>query len=114
MKKLFFYLLVSLAFSATSAFAGAGHDHGPASHISEAQAIERANSIIARLIKHEQLESSWNAAPCMGAKKKEGKAGPEWVVTFNNADVKDTAKQNLYVFFSLAGKYLAANFEGVE
>ena len=122
MRKLFFYLLVLLTFSAISAFAGAGHDHGPASQhdqgpaspISETQALERANVVVDKLVEKEKLESSWSEAKCVGAEKKEGKTGPEWVVTFNNANVKDAEKQNLYVFFSETGKYLAANFVGLE
>ena len=114
MQKLFFYLLVLLTFSATSAFAGSGHDHGPASPISEAQALERAKQVVDNLVETEKLESSWSEAKCMGAEKKDGKTGPEWIVTFNNANVKDAEKQNLYVFFSETGKYLAANFVGLE
>lgn len=36
----------------------------------------------------------------------------EWKFTFKNLAEKDAAKQTLYVFYSLAGHLIAANFTG--
>ena len=36
----------------------------------------------------------------------------EWVVSYKNHAVEDKSKQTLYVFLSVTGEYLAANFTG--
>lgn len=36
----------------------------------------------------------------------------EWVVVFVNDKIADTDKQKLYVFLTLGGDYIAANYTG--
>jgi Family of unknown function (DUF6488) len=42
----------------------------------------------------------------------EGKKMKEWKFTFKNPAEKDTSKQSLYMFYTLTGNFIAANFTG--
>jgi hypothetical protein len=42
----------------------------------------------------------------------DGKKGKEWKVTFKDATPKDKSKETLYMFFTLPGNFIAANFTG--
>jgi len=105
-------LLVSSLFFASPVMAGAGHDHGNGSHshgpISSEKVINKATEKVKSLIKSGKLDKSWADVKAVGASTK----GDEWVVTYKNDKVSDAAKQTLYVFFSLDGIYIAANFTG--
>ncbi len=105
-------LLVSSLFFVSPVMAGAGHDHGSGGHshgpISSEGVINKANGKVNSLIKSGKLDKSWADVKAVGASTK----GDEWVVTYKNDEVSDVAKQTLYVFFSLDGVYIAANFTG--
>ena len=47
-----------------------------------------------------------------GSEKKKKQYGYEWVVAFNNSKEVKPSHQILYVFLSLDGQYLGANFSG--
>ena len=42
----------------------------------------------------------------------EGQKMKEWKLTYKNLAEKDAAKQNLYMFYTLTGNFIAANFTG--
>lgn len=68
--------------------------------------FDRLDPIMAKLI------ISWkDTAVAKTEKKKFGKQ-LEWVVSFNNKSIKEADKQTLYIFLSLGGEYLAANYTG--
>lgn len=112
MQKTIFILLMTCFFAVTSAFAGDGHDHGPAPHINQEQAGEKAASIVAKLVQTGKLEGSWAEAKPLEIQQKKSGNNTEWVVTFNNPQAKNKDEQTLYVFLSPVGKYLAANYTG--
>lgn len=112
MRKVIIGLLALFTLSAASAFAGAGHDHGPSKPVTEAEALQKASGIVAKMVEKGKVEPSWAGVKATGAEKKQYKNGPEWMVIFNNPKAQDPAKQTLYVFLSLGGTYLAANFTG--
>lgn len=112
MRRVFICLLTLLAFTGTTAYAGAGHSHGPVTPISQAQALEKATSIVQNLVKKEKVDSSWSEVRPTVGEKKQAKTGFEWVVTFNNPKVEDNTKKTLYVFLDLGGEYIAANYSG--
>ncbi len=112
MRKIIIGLLTLFAFSTASAFAGAGHDHGPTTPVTKAEAIQTASGIVAKIVEKGNLDASWSQVKTKRAEKKQYKNGPEWVVTFNNPRAENPEEQTLYVFLSLGGKYLAANFTG--
>ena len=105
------------------AFAGPGlpghrhlHEHqdvrahdGP---IDEEHAREMAHEVVTKLANLRKIDSSWIRVDAKKAEKKQYPSGLEWVVRFNNPDLAAKAKQNLYVFLTLSGKYIAANYTG--
>lgn len=104
---------LSLIVSAPT-FAGEGHDHGGHPHepVRQDKAIESATDAVSKLVEKAKLDASWKAVKATGAEKKQFDKTVEWVVTFNNPAAPDKAKQNLYVFISLTGSYVTANFSG--
>lgn len=86
-----------------------GHTHAPATAEQvSARAIERVKSMVQR----GKLDKSWVAAKPEPAYQKDFAKGTEWVVAFRNDKVDDAGKRTLYVFFSLEGSYIAANYSG--
>jgi hypothetical protein len=112
MQKVILFFVLAVVFSASSAYAGTGHDHGTAHKINQEQAEKQATHIVGKLVQAGKLENSWAEVKPVEVEQKTYNNSPEWVVTFNNSQAKDQEKQNLYVFLSPAGKYLAANFTG--
>lgn len=112
MRRIFICLLTLLAFTTTTAYAGAGHSHGPVTPISQDQALEKATSHVQNFVKKGKLDPSWSEVRPTAGVKKQAKLGQEWVVTFDNPKMEDKAKQTLYVFLDLGGEYIAANFSG--
>ncbi len=113
------FILCGLLFT-LQANAGAGHDHDhgeahdhalPA--ITGEKATQNALQLIQRLVKKEKLANSWLQAKAIKTEKKTYKKGPEWVVLYRNEAIKDVKKQNLFVFYSLTGQYIAANHSGI-
>ena len=106
-----------LSLSAFPAMAGSGHDHGHGhSHssapVSEEQAQKNAIEIVAAFADEEKLEKSWMSVEASSIEKISVQGKPEWKVIFMNKDIADTDKQTLYVFLTLGGEYIAANFTG--
>jgi hypothetical protein len=86
-----------------------GHSHGP---ISNDNVINRALKKVKQMAHAGKIDATWSAVKTARAEQKTFSKGPEWVVTFKNDKVSDTAKQTLYLFFSLDGHYIAANYTG--
>ena len=116
MKYLILGALLSLSlFFVTGVFAGPGHSHGDGhshSPVSEQGVKEKAAQKVKQLIDAKKIPQSWNTIKANKAEKKTYSKGPEWVVTFNNTAVSDATKQTLYLFYSLDGHYIAANYTG--
>lgn len=107
--------------TATLIFAnvGVGYEHGKHeqnSHnknpISESEAIKKAKQKILQLVDKSKIANSWAKTTEISAEQKTYSQGPEWVVTFKNTKIKDKSKQTLYLFYSLDGNYIAANYTG--
>jgi hypothetical protein len=103
-------ILSSFSFVAS---AGAGHDHGD-SHppVDQATASTNATKIVAQLAKQKKIDESWGGISASSAEKKVFGDNSEWVVFFVNKKNSDTTKQKLYIFLSLGGEYIAANYTG--
>ncbi len=121
MKKIIFCLMVMMAFTAAPVFGadGCGHDHGAhaghdhgndnAAELTQSQIQEKASGYVAKLVEKGKLDASWEEIAPKEVKENEAH---EWVVTYANPQIEDTEKQTLYLFLSLSGKYIAANFTG--
>jgi len=96
-----------------SAGPGGGHSHG---HAGPAIKAEKAKTVasgqVETLIKNKKIESSWKNIKPSEPSKKSFKNGPEWVVAFTNPKATDKKKAKLFVFVSLDGRVLGANFTG--
>jgi len=114
MKKLSICLLVLFSLSAPFAFGDSGHEHGnaPSEPVSKQEAEKKAIEFVKTFSKKGKLEASWATLQPASIEQKTFKKGSEWVVTFNNPKAENKDKQTLYVFLSLSGKFLGANFSG--
>ncbi|MCG8611602.1 MAG: DUF6488 family protein [Pseudomonadales bacterium] len=108
-------VLVSFVIGTSPAFAGAGHNHGHGdSHapISQAEAKTAGKEVIEKLINESKIDGSWAKISAGEATQKEFGGRTEWVVVFKNDGISDPEKRTLYVFLSLDGGYIAANYTG--
>lgn len=112
-------LLAAFAFS-ISAHAGSGHAHdedgGHSIHehapVSAEKVKVKATQTMQNLAKRGVIDKSWTSITPSKAEKKIFTKGEEWVVSFKNDQIKDKSKQTLYIFYSLNGRYIAANYSG--
>jgi len=98
-----------------SAIAGSDHNHDH-SHsydpVNQDKAKSNATEIVAALAKRNKLDKSWTSVNAASVEKITVQGNPEWLVVFVNKDIADDKKQKLYVFLTLGGDYIAANFTG--
>ena len=71
-----------------------------------------AHEVVTKLANLKKIDSSWIEVDTEEAEKKEYSSGEEWVVTFNNPTIDNKRKRNLFIFLTLEGKYIAANYTG--
>ena len=104
---------LALSFFSLVAIAGAGHDHSH-SHdpVSQKQAESIAIKSVSQLIDKGKIDKSWKSIGVTKSEKKQYGSEMEWVVIFDNKKISDPAKQTLYVFLTISGEYLAANYSG--
>ena len=115
MKALTITLVLSSLFFGAPLIAGSDHDHGHShSYIPVNQEIASANAteIVAALVKRNKLNESWTSIKVASVEKITAQGNPEWVVVFEDETITDAKKQKLYVFLTLGGDYIAANFTG--
>ncbi len=122
MKNLITAIFLSSLMFGTPVIAGSGHDHdedGGHSHshahesISGDEAAVKASKKIEQLIKKGKLDASWAGLKAASVEKKSYAKGPEWLIIFKNDKVTDMKKRTLYLFFSMDGHYIAANYTGI-
>jgi hypothetical protein len=112
-----FITLFSLAVALAApgyAFAGGDgecHFHGnkPAA---EATVKQCAGKLKDNLVSSGKIDKSWQAVAQDKMEVVEGKKGKEWKVTFKDSEAKDKSKETLYLFYTLTGNFIAANFTG--
>lgn len=112
MKALCLPVLALLLATPTVALAGPGHGHTHGPKISPAKAKTVAKAKVAALVKAKKIDATWTATKPNAPVQKTFGHGPEWVVSFDNPKAKDKKKARLYIFVSLDGKVLGANFTG--
>ena len=105
--------LCTLSLMTAPAFSGADHEHSHAQGpISEETVKQKAAKQVTDLVSKGKIDKSWSEIKPAKAYQKTFKKDPEWVVEFANNAVPDKAKQTLYLFYTLDGHYMAANFTG--
>lgn len=86
--------------------------HEAHSHpMNKTEITEQANAIIRKAVSQGKLESSWEKANSDDPSVVDEETGGQWVIKYTN-DKIDTENKNLYVFFTLDGKYIAMNYTG--
>jgi len=110
MRKFIICFVTALALSVSTVYAGAGHSHAPVTPVTENQAIKNASDAVAAIVEKGKLDTSWAEVKPTETKKKMNQYGQEWVVSFINPKIAEKGKNTLYVFLSLDGQYLGANF----
>ncbi len=115
MKNLLSLATLFLALSTVpSAFAGSDgkcHFHG-STPAKESVVVGCANSYKDSLVSKGKLDASWKKASLDKAEVVEGKVNKEWKISYKNPAEKDASKQTLYMFYTLTGNFVAANFTG--
>jgi len=89
--------------------------HGPdGSHdpVTQSQAEQAAIEGVASLAENKRIDSSWKTANILKTEKKKFGDNMEWVVSFKNDKISDSAKQILYIFVTLGGEVVGANHTG--
>ena len=115
MRKLTVLVVFCVALFSAPAMAGPGHEHGHGhSHgpVSSDVAANKAMKKVEQLVKSKKIDASWSGIQPVSIEQKTYANGLEWVVTFNNDKISDESKQTLYLFYSLNGHYIAANYTG--
>ena len=110
-------LFICTGLFGTPALAGSGHEHGNGhghSHgpVDAHTVANRASIVVNKLVEDEKIDASWSGTKPASVEQKTYSGQKEWVITFKNDKVKDKSKQALYLFFSLNGNYIAANYTG--
>jgi Family of unknown function (DUF6488) len=106
--------VAAVIFSATPARAGedgACHFHGnrPAS---EKVVLACATQRVESLVSTKKIEPSWKGIQHERIELVDGKKSKEWKVTFRNSNAKEKSKEVLFMFYTPAGNFIAANFTG--
>ena len=105
------FAALALAAPAFASEGGSCHFHGntPAK---EAAIIGCAIQRKSALAGSGKIDASWKALKHDKIEQVDGKKGKEWKVTFKDPAAKDKTKETLFVFFTLPGNFIAANFTG--
>lgn len=90
---------------------GSCHFHGNKA-ASEATVVACAVLRKDALVTSGKIDSAWKAVKQEKTEQVEGKKGKEWKVTFKDPAAKDKTRETLYMFFTMPGNFIAANFTG--
>lgn len=115
MKNLAAALVLSSLLFGAPVMAGSGHDHGhshSSTPVSQDKVGVKAAEIVAALVNRNKLDKNWESIKASSIEKITVQGNPEWVVVFEDKNITDVEKQKLYVFLTLGGDYIAANFTG--
>ena len=84
--------------------AGSGHEHGH-SHAPAAP----VNQLTAEKNK---VDNSWSTIKASSVEQKLLNGRSEWLVIYDNEKITELDKKKLYVFLTIEGEYIAANYTG--
>lgn len=90
---------------------GHGHSHSHAT-LTKEEILPAGVGVKENLIRSGKIAASWSAVAPEDAVQVDNKGQKEWLVTFKDAAATDKAKERLYIFFTLNGNFIAANFTG--
>jgi len=105
-----FILISVLTLFSGAAAAGTDHSHDP---VTQQQAEQVATQIVSTMVKQGVIEESWDGTAVQVSEQKVFSGRTEWVVSYRNDAVSDPSKRTLYIFLTLTGDYIAANYTGL-
>ena len=70
---------------------------------------ELAQQAIAKLIEQKKLPASWNSAKLTGFDYRSYKGADQYVLTFENAAIKQAAKRKLFVVMTTSGQLVSTS-----
>ena len=105
-----FILISVLTLFFGAAAAGTDHSHDP---VTQQQAEQVATQIVSTMVKQGVIEESWDGTAVQVSEQKVFSGRTEWVVSYRNDAVSDPSKRTLYIFLTLTGDYIAANYTGL-
>lgn len=115
MKNIFRSLsLVTLITLSPTAWSGEGsscHFHG-SKPAAESTIEQCANARRDLYLENGTISQSWHGIPVSAIEVIEGEKSEEWRVRFDNPNATDKSKNKLYMFFTLPGNFIAANYSG--
>ena len=75
-------------------------------------AVKTAKIVVNKLAEGEKIDKTWLHVKAKSAIIRQYPQGSEWVVAFKNPEIKKQSHQILYIFLTIGGKYVAANYTG--
>ncbi len=117
MKTIIAALLVATCLFTVPVIAGGKHSHdADGGHnlapMTQDEVISKASDKVKKLAANGKVDATWSGVKATSAEQKKYGKDPEWLITFNNNKVDDQSKQTLYLFYTLDGHYIAANYTG--
>jgi len=116
---------ITLLLTITTLYASSEHNHSEHNHtahghkhetlqkgISNTAVKEIAIQEVKRLALAKKIPKSWKSIPVTKIGKAHYGDTNDWVVGFDNPKIKDSTKQTLYIFVSIHGKIMGANYTG--
>jgi len=106
--------LVSLLLILASAPAAMAHPgHGLETEMTPRElALSTATYVVETMISRGAIEPSWRGIEPSAAQLRERGGSTEWIVSFENAAVRDATHRTLFVMLTQTGEYIAANYTG--
>jgi hypothetical protein len=95
---------------ALPAFAHPDHDNEALTSPDAAASFARV--MVSKMVEQKALDASWAKAMATDVTQTETKGVKEWRVKMNNPAITEAGKQDLYIFLSAQGQYIAANYSG--
>ncbi len=70
---------------------------------------QSAQEAVIKLVAQAKLPASWSKAKPLDTKMRTKDGAEQWVVTFRNGQIRNSAKRNLYVIMNTEGGFISAN-----
>jgi hypothetical protein len=110
MKKLFVAIAFAFA-AATPAYAHPDHDMYEQEN-ARLLALNSASYVVERMVERNAIPASWRDVQPSSAFLRQRNGAMEWLVTFENPAIANSAERTLYVMLTQTGVYIAANYTG--
>lgn len=112
MKQIIKSIVILLTLSITSLIAHSHHAHGhEAVDVNKSIAEKKATDMLSSFIQKKIIDKSWANIEADSTEIKVIYGKKEWLIVFKN-DKVEKEKQKLYVFLTIKGRYIAANYTG--